>query len=250
MRPYLLASFVAVAACVSAPAPAFAQGTGSSSSTQKPSTKPPKPPKPPAPKLPVEFRLYGVFEPQWMSASQSFDGVTGSPFTLGYGGGFQMNNAWKKLFFRGGFTFASASGERGFGTDDGFVSNGIATSLKLQTIEFGAGWRMPFKKRPKNAFYFGGSGILLHYSDSSDFAVAGENVSESFTGIGLEAGYDMALSKRFAFSLEGQYRIVPSNPPTNSVQAFYGESDLGGLAMRAMFSITFGKKAPTTPPKK
>ena len=51
-------------------------------------------------------------------------------------------------------------------------------------------------------------------------------------------------------ALEGQYRIVPSDPPTNSVQAFYGESDLGGLAIRAMFSITFGKKAPTTTPKK
>lgn len=250
MRSHFLASLVAAAVCLASPALASAQVTGTSSSTQKPSTKPPKPPKPPEPKLPVEFRLFGVFEPQWMSASQSFDAATGSAFTLGYGGGFAVNNAWKKLFFRGGFTFASASGERGFATDDGFASNGIATSLNLRTIEFGAGWRTPLKKHPKRALYYGASAILLHYADTSDFAVAGENVSESFTGVGFEVGLDMALGKHTAFSLEGQYRIVPSDPPDNSVRKFYGESDLGGVAIRAMFSITFGKKTPPVPPKK
>jgi hypothetical protein len=186
-----------------------------------------------------------------MAASSSFNAVTGSSTTLGYGGGAGVLNVWKKLFIRGGITFASGSGERGFVVDGGFVPNGIATSLNLRTIELGTGWRTPLKKHPKNAVYVGGGLVLLNYSDTSDFATGDENVSESFTGFGGEVGIDMTLSKRTVFSLEGQYRTIPSNPSTNSIQYAFNETNLGGFAIRAMFSISFTKKSgPAAPPKK
>src|SRR5438045_4073895 len=145
MRPYLLASLFVVSVCLAAPVSAGAQATGTSSSTKKPSTGQPKPNKPKKPKLPVEYRVFGVFEPQLMLASNTFNAVTGSSLMLGYGGGASVINVWSQLFIRGGVTFASASGQRGFVVDGAFLPNGLTTSLSLRTIELGAGWRMPLK---------------------------------------------------------------------------------------------------------
>lgn len=251
MRPFLSASILATALCVAVPA--SAQVTGTSSSTQKPPAKPAKPKAPPKPKLPMEFRVFGVFEPQFMTARQTFDAVTGSSVLMGYGGGAAVLNVWQKLFVRGGITFASASGHTGDVIDGTFMPKDFTTDFKFTTTEIGAGWRTPLKKHQKMAIYFGGSAIIFGESESGSLATPDENISESFVGFGGEVGLDWALSKKTVFSLEGQYRSIPSNPPHGSIQDQFGEPDLGGFAVRAMFSISFTKttKPKTTPaPKK
>jgi len=246
MRSFLFASLVAIAVCVTAPVTASAQATGTSSSTKKPQANPPKPKGPPKPKLPVQFRVYGVFEPQFMAASKTFSGVTGSSTLLGYGGGAAVLNVWQKLFVRGGITFASANGANGNVIDGSFVPNGITTSLSFRTIELGTGWRTPLKQHPKMAIYVGGGVVIFSLSDKGNLATADENTSNSFTGFAGEVGLDWALSKNSVFSLEGQYRGIPSNPPAGSIQDQFNEPNLGGFAVRAMFSISFIKK-PSTP---
>jgi len=249
MRPFLFASIAAAAICVAVPSPASAQATGTTSSAQKPPANPPKPKAPPKPKLPLEFRLFGVFEPQFMTAANTFDAVTGSSVLLGYGGGAEVLNVWRQLSVRGDITFASASITNGNIVDGVFLSNGVPVDLTFRTIELGAGWRMPLKKHPKMSFYVGGSAIIFHYGESGPLATPEETVSQSFTGFGGELGLDWALSKRSVFSLEGQYRTVPSNPPGGSTQAVLNEPDLGGFAVRAMYAISFTKK-PSAPKKK
>lgn len=250
MRSFLSASIVAIAVCAAVPAPASAQATGTSSSTQRPPAKPPQPRKPPAPKLPVEFRVFGVVEPQFMTASRTFDAVTGSPLLLGYGGGASLLNVWKRLFVRGGVTFASATGTNGNVVDGEFVSNGIETRFKFRTAEVGAGWRTPFKNNSRMAIYVGGGAVFLGYKETSDFATPDEQVNDSFTGFAGEVGLDWMLSKHSVFSFEGQYRATPSDPPHGSIQDQFGEPDLGGFAARVLFSIRFGKSAPAAAPRK
>jgi hypothetical protein len=248
MRPFLFASILAIAVCVAAPVTASAQGTGTSSSTQKPKLTPPKPKGPPKPKLPMEYRVFGVFEPQFMTASKTFNGVTGSSVLLGYGGGGEVLNVWQKLFVRGGVTFASATGTSGDVVDGVFLPKDppIPLNQKFTTIELGAGWRTPLKTHPKMAIYVGGGAVILNASEGGDLATADENVSEHFTGVAGEVGLDWKLSKASVFSLEGQYRSIPSNPPHGSIQDQFGESNLGGFAVRAMFAISFTQK-PSTP---
>jgi len=241
MRPFLSAFILTLAVCAAVPVPASAQATGTSSA-QKPPAKPPQPKKPSAPKPPMEFRVFGVVEPQFMAASQTFSAVTGSSMLFGYGGGAAVLNVWSRLFVRGDITFASASGETGNVIDGVFVSNGFKIDLSFRTIELGTGWRMPLKQHPKMTLYVGGGLVFLHYGESGAIATADETVSESFTGFAGEVGLDWALSKKSVFSVEGQYRAIPSDPPHGSIQDQFGEPNLGGFAARAMFSIALGKK--------
>ena len=74
----------------------------------------PPPAKPPAPKPKVGSRGFFVLDTEMMTASKSFDAVTGSSTLIGYGGGGEVVNLWQNLFVRGSIAVAPTSGERAF----------------------------------------------------------------------------------------------------------------------------------------
>jgi len=222
---FVLAAAVAV--------PAFAQATGTSSSTQKSSLSV----RPSGPKPKIAIRAFGVFDVETMTASQSFDAVTGSSTLIGYGGGADVVNLPGHLFVRGAFMTAPASGERAFVLDGSVFSTGVAIDVGVRTIELGGGFRMPVGKSRKVAPYVGGGLLLVTYTETSATATALEDVNESFTGYAVQGGLDFALSKWVYAGVEGQYRIVPNALGDGGVSKLYGETDLGGFAIRVMVGV-------------
>jgi hypothetical protein len=232
-------SLILLAAALAIAAPAAAQKTGTSSSRQRPSS--PKPAKAPLPKPKMNIRAFGAFDVEMMKASKTFDAVTGSSVLVGYGGGGEVVNLWKRLFVRGDFVTGSSSGERAFVVEGQVVSTGIPITVRLSTTEIGGGWRFPLRKQPKYTPYAGGALLFVHHTETSDLATSGDAVSDSSTGYSIFGGIDIHLQKRWYLTGEGQYRFVPNAIGTAGVSLLYGETDLGGFVGRVMVGYNLKK---------
>jgi opacity protein-like surface antigen len=245
----ILTTTVILAAALAVAAPASAQGTGVSSSTQK---KPAAAAKPstPAPKPKMGFRGFFVLDTEMMTASQSFEAITGSSTLIGYGGGGEVVNLWKHLFVRGSFAQASTSGERVIILNGTVIPTGVGIDVGLGTVEVGGGWRFPIRKHPKFTPYAGGGVLFVNYTEDSQFATNTDNVSESFTGYAFQGGVELALTKLIYASVEGQYRLVPDALGDAGVSKTYSETDLGGFVFRVMVGVKWpGEKSPAKPAK-
>jgi hypothetical protein len=238
----ILTSTMILAAAIAVAAPASAQGTGVSSSTQKPASAKPAAPKPPMPPQKLAVRGFFVLDTEMMTATQSFKAITGSSTMIGYGGGGEVINLWKTVFIRGAFAMASASGERAYVIGGNVVPTGVGIDLGLQTIEIGGGWRLPLRKHPAITPYAGGSALFVKYTEDSRFASSLDNVNESFTGYGIEAGVDLTLTRLVYAAVEAQYRLVPNALGETGVSKSYNETDLGGFAFRVMVGVNLIKK--------
>jgi hypothetical protein len=237
----LLMSAVILAAATAVAVPASAQGTGSSSSTKRPKPAA-QAPKPKTKKPPVGIRAFFVIDAEMMSASQSFKAVTGSSTLVGYGGGGELLNVWRNLFVRGAVSVQPKSGKRAFVVDGVAISTGIGIDIRVRTTEIGAGWRTPFKKHPKYALFYGGGVLFANYTETSQFQTSADPVvNNSFTGYSVQGGLDAQLSKRIYAAVEAQYRGVPNAFDANGVAGAYGETNLGGFAIRAMIGIKLKK---------
>ena len=136
-------SVLLCSAALAAAVPAAAQGTGSSSSTQKPASTSKKP----VPKLPIGYRAFFIMDAEFMTASDSFTAVTGSPMVFGLGGGGEVLNVWRKLFIRTAFAASATDGERVFVEDDGTVIPvGLTHRITMQTLELGFRQRRVFQR--------------------------------------------------------------------------------------------------------
>ncbi len=236
---------VVVAAALAVPAASLAQATGSSSSLQKP--KPAtsaKPAKPPVPRLPIGVRVYGLFDAEFMTASEAFDAVTGSSMMLGYGAGADVQNVWRQIFVHGGFAVASADGRRGF-LDDlggaGFIDSGFDIRIGLRTIELGGGWRITNKKRPNMAWNVGGGVLFNGYSQKSDFGQESIDVDVSTPGYYASLGLEFKVGKHLTAGVDAQYRTVPDGL-AGEISAVTGETNLGGVVVRGLFGFRFEQK--------
>jgi len=225
-----------VTAALFVASPVFAQATGTSSSRQRP---PSKPPAPPLPKPVMNVRVFGALEIEGMAASDTFKAVTGSSTMFGYGGGGEIVNLWKTLFVRGDYTTSSASGERVFAIGDDVISTGIPLKVRLGTFEVAGGWRFRLRKLPKYTPYAGGALLFVSYSEKSDFET--ETVKDSFPGYSILGGLDIRLQSRWFATVEAQYRFVPDAIGTGGVSLVYGEKDLGGFVARVMVGYNLKK---------
>ena len=230
MRRVLIA-ILSAAVLISTPEIAAAQ--------QKPTQKPPAPPatRKPPPKTPTGVRLYGLVDVDFMAATQTFDATLGSSTLIGFGGGADITNVWGGLFLRAALSHVGKSGERVAVAGDEIFPLGIGLKLSMTPIEFGAGWRAPVGKRKRANAYGGGGLLLVRYSETGDFAAADDDTNESFPGSFFVGGVDFLIGKVFNVGFEGQYRIVKNALGDGGVSQIFGEDDLGGFTIRAMFGI-------------
>jgi len=220
MRRVLIA-ILSAAVLISTPEIAAAQ--------QKPTQKPPAPAtRKPPPKTPTGVRLYGLVDVDFMAATQTFDATLGSSTLIGFGGGADITNVWGGLFLRAALSHVGKSGERVAVAGDEIFPLGIGLKLSMTPIEFGAGWRAPVGKRKRANAYGGGGLLLVRYSETGDFAAADDDTNESFPGSFFVGGVDFLI---------GKYRIVKNALGDGGVSQIFGEDDLGGFTIRAMFGI-------------
>lgn len=244
-----LIRIVVVAAVLAVPVSSLAQTTGqdspSSAPQQTPAPKPPAPPKvkkPPVPRLPLGVRAYFLADVEMMTAADAFKTITGSSMLIGYGGGADIQNIWKKIFMHVGVSMASADGERGFLINGQFVQTGFPITIALRTIELGGGWRVWNPKSPNWAINLGGGLLFAGYKETSDFALPAENVDESFRGYYGQFGLEFALGKHMSAGVEALYRTIPDALGAGGVSAITGDTDLGGIVVRGLFGIRFSQK--------
>lgn len=192
-----------------------------------PSTAPP----------PIGLRAYAIVDLDALAAKESFEAVFGTSQLTAFGGGVDVVDIWKHLFARAAFTRAQKKGTRVFVSGGQAFPNGIPLTVTMTPIEAGGGWRFASKTGSRFTPYAGAAFLSMGYTETSDFAEAGENTSERFTGQDVFGGVDIGIAKWLAASGEVQYRRVPNAIGAGGVSKQFGETDLGGFTARVTIGI-------------
>ena len=199
--------------------------------------KPPAPARP-ATRQPLAIRGFGDLGIVQFAASDTFDATLGSPSGVFFGGGVEV--VLPQQWFIGlRLSHFSKSGERVFVQDDEVFPLGIDMKVGITPMEFSAGYRFRPRGRTRNVIPYLGGGIGWHrYTETSDFADAGENVSETLTGYHLLGGAEYRLGRTFAIAGEAQWTTVPDAlSGMSSAGDEFGESNLGGFGFRIRFVV-------------
>lgn len=202
-----------------------------------PAARPGTPPEsPPAPTrrarqprrrpAPVGLRLFGGAALDWMSASRSFDAVTGSDRVTSYSGGVQVTNLWRGLFLEAAAARAAVDGERVFAVGDEVFPLGIPVEITMTPVDVVAGWRAPLGRVVP---YLGGGMTFFQYQETSDFADEDENLDEWYRGFVVMGGIEAALTRWIHVRADVRYRQVDDALGVGGVSAFFDEDRLGGF---------------------
>jgi hypothetical protein len=174
-----------------------------------------------------------------LSASDSFEATTGSRTAMAIGGGAQA------LFRRNiGILFRVSrlrkEGERVFVLDGETFPLGIASTITVTPIEVGGTYRFINRDPRARLTPVVGGGVGWHrYSETSEFAEPGEDVSETFAGYHVLGGAEFRLTRWVHVGGEAQWTTVPDalGQDPNSVSAAFGETNLGGTSFRVTLVI-------------
>ena len=183
---------------------------------------------------------FGAYDFLSIASSQSFDAVFGKSQMRAIGAGADIVNVWKHLFLRVAASKTSLDGQRVAIVDAKVYPLGTKLTLDMTPTEAGGGWR--FVSRNPNARitpYVGAAAVLLNYQETSTFADAGENVSETLKGFGVFGGVDIKLTRLIFAGGEAQYRTINSTPAANSAAASFNEKNLGGTVFRIKVGVRF-----------
>lgn len=173
------------------------------------------------------------------AAADTFDAVLGSSLGVLFGGGVEVVLP-QRVFVSARVSRFTKNGERVFVADDEVFPLGIDTEVAITPVEISGGYRFAPRGRRRSAIPYLGGGIGWHrYSETSEFAADGENVSETFTGFHLLGGLEFRLNRLFGLSGEAQWASVPDSlgEDLTSAAAAFGESNLGGLGFRVKLVI-------------
>ena len=223
--------------------PAAAQPVADPATDGQVQQKPPAPAKPQAkPVVPRQNPKpgvggFGLFDTEWMTARDTFDAVFETSRLRGAGFGAEAFNLFRGLFARVTYSKTSESGSRVAIVNDEALPLNISLELKLNTTEVAGGWRVPLDRRGHYNVYGGGGVLFLSYRETSEFAAAGDDSRESFTGYSMFGGVDATIWKLIYAGAEVQYRLVPDALGEGGVSREFGETDLGGVVVRVMFGV-------------
>jgi len=205
---------------------------------------PPPPPRPgaarPAPRPTTSIRGFGDFGAERFAAGDTFDATLGSSTGVFFGGGVEVVLP-QRWFISARLSHFQKSGERVFVDDNGEVFPlGIDMKVGITPIEVSAGYRFEPRGQKRNLIpYLGGGLGWYRYSETSDFADAGEDVSDTFQGYHVLGGVEYRIGRIFGIAGEAQWTTIPNafeDVPSSAADAF-GESNLGGLGFAVRFVI-------------
>ena len=183
------------------------------------------------------FRGFGDVGGTRFAAAQSFDAVLGTHSGIEFGGGVEG------VFPSGVFVNLRASrfqkdGGRVFVLNDQVFDLGIPTTVRVIPVQVTGGYRFKVGRRTVVPYLGGGVG-WFRYSETAEFAEAGEDVSETFTGYHFLGGAEWRMSRNIGVSGEAEWSIVPDalgqNP--SGVSAAFDETDLGGITFRVKIVV-------------
>ena len=207
---------------------------------QKPQQKPPAAARPaPPPRGQTSIRGFGAIGLTRFAAADTFEAALGSSSGAFFGGGAELVLP-QSFFVNVRMSRFQKTGERVFVDGDEVFPLGIEMKVGITPVEVTGGYRFQRRARPRNVIPFVGGGIGWHkYSETSDFAQAGDDVEQTFTGYHALGGVEFRVSRWFGVTGEAQWTTISDalGSEVSSVSEFYGESNLGGLGFRVRFVI-------------
>jgi opacity protein-like surface antigen len=112
---------------------------------------------------------------------------------------------------------------------------GIPVRITMRPFDLVGGWRHRSRNRVSP---YGGAGIVFfQYREDSDFAIAGDDVSERKTGVVALAGADVRVVRLVSVGGEFRYRAVDGVLGLGGVSQVFGDDQLGGFSFAARFSV-------------
>jgi hypothetical protein len=81
--------------------------------------------------------------------------------------------------------------------------------------------------------YAGGGYGLYMFKEQADFARPGDDFSQNFGGFHILGGADLFRQRRISAAVEARYAWVRDALGEGGVSKEFGESDLGGFALKA-----------------
>jgi hypothetical protein len=183
--------------------------------------------RPPARPAPISPRAFASVMFDRMSASESFNAVTGKDGLASYGAGVQVANIAKGLFVEASIERSTVDGERVFVFEDEVFRLGIPLEIEMMPIDLVVGWRSLVVDRVSA---YGGAGVtFLTYKESSDFSDADENIDERYTGFVVMGGIEYGVAKWVHLRTELRYRRVGDVLGVGGASAAFDETTLGGI---------------------
>jgi hypothetical protein len=207
----------------------------------------------------VRIQGFGEFGYMGFTASETFNAVLQRSGGLLFGGGARVTHR-RGVFAQLGVSRFSGEGERAFVFNNEVFRLGIPLTVTVTPIEVTGGYRfLPRPPRPgakparpvpartgaarrspralRPVPYVGGGLGRVLYAETSEFATAQDNVSESFTSYHVLGGVDVPVSRWLGIGAEVKYRWVPDALGTGGLSQAFGETDLGGPALTARVTI-------------
>ena len=170
------------------------------------------------------------------TASDSFTAVLGSDRGPVFGGGVEVVTP-QHIFVSVRASRFRRTGQRVFLFNAERFNLGVPVTVTVTPLELSAGYRFPLGSR---LVPFGGAGVGWHrYNETSRFAEPAENIDERFQGYHVLGGIELRFTRWMAGATEAQWATVPNalGRDSNSASHQFGESDLGGVTVRAKIVI-------------
>ena len=184
----------------------------------------------------IDIKGYGLVGGMSFAASESFDAVLDTSSGVIFGGGAEVGLPWGGLYFGVGAWRFSEEGERVFVSGSEVFRLGIPVTIEVTPIEVTGGWRF---KNVSTRFvpYVGAGWSSYAYKETSDFADAGDDVDERFSGFHILGGAEFKLTRWLGVGGELAWTTVPDALGTGGASRAFDETDLGGVSYRLKISV-------------
>lgn len=184
----------------------------------------------------VSVRGFAEAGYQTFHATRTFDAIFREDAGTVVGGGGEVVLR-RGIFVRVGASRYENTGERALRLDGEVFRLGIPLTMTIVPIEVSGGYR--FRRSTRLVPYVGGGVSSVGYRERSDFAEAGENVDERFTGYQGFGGVEYRVWRWVAAAGEVQYSTVPDSIGSGGLSAEFNEDDVGGTIVR--FKVILGR---------
>ncbi len=177
---------------------------------------------------------YATFSTLYLAASQTFDAVSGSSRTASATAGMQVAGLWKGLMFDAAWSRTAIDGERISIDDDGTFPLGIPLRVTMKPLDIAGGWR----RHDGRWLPYAAIGISrLHYEETSEGNVAGEDLETTSIGPLIVGGLDFRVSRFVLIGGELRYRHLGGILGAGGASAAFEEGSAGGWTVGARMSI-------------
>jgi hypothetical protein len=177
------------------------------------------------------YLTYGMTS---FAAHRSLEAVGGPASPTGLGGGGTATGLWRGLFADVAVSQQKINGERVFIDNTRIYKLGTALRITTRPLDVAAGWR--FVKGRISPFL--GAGVsFISYTESSDFALAIDDVSQRAAGGVFLGGADISLVKWLFVGGEVRYRSVSGVLGEAGASEALGDNQLGGVSASLRISV-------------